>query len=320
MISASDFSKKQIIVFYPAHGDKMAFSNDNIIIRDGEGTAKFQSTCYRLFAIFVIGDTSITTGLIKRSKKFGFSICLFSNSLKLYEVIGSRTEGNTLLHMHQYQMSDIDIGQRIIENKISNQKSALNKIRNKTEDNKKAIRSLDNYRKRLVDVKMPLLSILGIEGSASKIYFQEIFDNAEWNGRKPRIKVDYINSTLDIGYTLLFNVIDALLNIYGFDTYYGVLHRCFYMRKSLVCDLIEPFRPIIDITVRKGINLRQIQSDDFVKYDNKMQLKWENSARYTELFMKAILEYKDDIFIYVQNYYRNFMKGQSVEEYKDFLV
>ena len=59
--------------------------------------------------------------------------------------------------------------------------------------------------------------------------------------------------TLDIGYTMLFNIVDAMLQIYGFDTYYGVFHRCFYMRKSLVCDIMEPMRPIIDYEIRKAI-------------------------------------------------------------------
>lgn len=36
--------------------------------------------------------------------------------------------------------------------------------------------------------------------------------------------------------------------------------------------------------------------------------------------MKAILEYKDDIFLYVQQYYRYFMKRRSVEEIPIFLL
>lgn len=53
------------------------------------------------------------------------------------------------------------------------------------------------------------------------------FDNVQWNGRKPRIKSDYVNVVLDIGYTMLFNIVDAMLQVYGFDTYYGVFHKCF---------------------------------------------------------------------------------------------
>ncbi|MDD6919809.1 MAG: type V CRISPR-associated endonuclease Cas1 [Eubacteriales bacterium] len=309
MISKLDFQYKQILIYYPYAGDKISYKNDNIVIRDKDNKIKYQSTCYRLFALFVVGDTTITTGLIRRSKKFGFSICLFSAGMKLYEVIGSKMEGNTLLRKKQYDYNDLIIGQKIVANKIQNQIAALNQIRNKSIITKKSIYYLKENLKSIESNELELLTILGIEGNASKIYFREIFDDVDWIGRKPRIKCDYINSTLDIGYTILFNVIDAITNIYGFDTYYGVLHRCFYMRKSLICDLMEPLRPLIDYCVRKGINLDKIKEDDFERIGNRVVLKWKESSKYTSMFMGEILKHKEEIFLYIQGYYRKFMKG-----------
>ena len=46
------------------------------------------------------------------------------------------------------------------------------------------------------------------------------------------------------------------------------------MRKSLVCDIMEPIRPIIDYEVRKAINLGQCKIDDFEKYDEHWCLKY----------------------------------------------
>lgn len=60
---------------------------------------------------------------------------------------------------------------------------------------------------------MDYLSVMGIEGNAAKVYFPRMFDNVSWNGRKPRIKSDYLNVTLDIGYTMLFNIVDAMLQV-----------------------------------------------------------------------------------------------------------
>ncbi len=319
MMSRNDFAKKQILVFCPAKGDLMAFRNDNILIKDKDNKVKYQSTCYQLFAVFVIGHTTITTGLIQRAYKFGFSICLFSMGLKLYSVIGGRLEGNTLLRKKQYEYQSLELGQRIIYNKIVNQQRALKSLRKKTIDCKRTIRRLDELAKSLTVGTLPLLSILGVEGSASKIYFAEMFAFANWKGRKPRIKPDYINSALDIGYTVLFNVIDAVTGIYGFDTYYGVLHKCFYMRKSLICDLMEPFRTIIDMTVRKGINLRQIKEEDFEEVNGKYVLKYEKSSEYTALFLGAIMETKEELFLYIQGYYRKFMKSANVDEFPMFL-
>ena len=63
MLNANDFSKKQIIFLIPKDGDKLTFSNDNIVVKDKNGKIKYQSTCYRLFMLCIVGNVSITSGL-----------------------------------------------------------------------------------------------------------------------------------------------------------------------------------------------------------------------------------------------------------------
>lgn len=152
--------------------------------------------------ICVIGNISITSGLIQRSKKFGFSICLMSTTFKVYEVLGARMEGNTLLRTHQYAYQDNEIGRKIEQNKIVNQRNALKKIRSKNEYVKEGVGLLNEMVEKL-DATQDYLTIMGVEGNAAKVYFPRMFDCANWNGRKPRIKSDYLNVTLDIGYTML---------------------------------------------------------------------------------------------------------------------
>jgi CRISPR-associated protein Cas1 len=199
-----------------------------------------------------------------------------------------------------------------------NQRKVLMDFRNKNEWIKEGVEKLDNLIINLQESEMDLYQILGIEGSAARTYFPRVFDNVKWNGRKARIKCDYVNASLDIGYTILFNIVDALLNAYGFDEYYGVLHKCFYMRKSLVCDLMEPMRPIVDYATRKAINLKQIKEDDFQIYNHRYVLNWNKSPDYTHMYLKAILEHKEDIFLYIQGYYRAVMKNKDISEYPVF--
>jgi CRISPR-associated protein Cas1 len=165
-----------------------------------------------------------------------------------------------------------------------------------------------------------LNSILGIEGTASKIFFNFWFKGIPWYGRKPRAKTDFLNTTLDIGYTFLFSYIEALLNLYGFDIYQGVYHRNFYQRKSLVCDIIEPFRCIIDKAVRNALGLRQLKADDFVVRQDKWYLKNEKNKEYARWLMESILEHKEEIFLYVQKYYRCFMRQKAISEYPVFKI
>ena len=137
-------------------------------------------------------------------------------------------------------------------------------------------------------------------------------------GRIPKIKPDFVNSTLDIGYTILFNIIDCMLNLYGFDTYRGVYHREFYMRKSLSCDMMEPFRPLIDWQVRKAINLGQCKIEHFNECNGRYLLDIRHNKDYIAFLMKPLLDNKEEIFRYFQSYYRSFMKQKNISDFPKF--
>ena len=92
----------------------------------------------------------------------------------------------------------------------------------------------------------------------------------------------------------------------------------FRHRKSLVCDLEEPFRPIVDAAILKAMNLGQVSKKDFWKNQSQYILPWKNSQKYISLILEAIMEYKNEIFIYLQGYYRAFMRDKPAEEFPVF--
>ncbi|MDE0119028.1 MAG: type V CRISPR-associated endonuclease Cas1 [Bdellovibrionales bacterium] len=318
MLSTPDFREKQIILALLSHGDKLSFKNDNIIITDENKKIKHQSTCYRLFSLFVVGHLSITTGLLQRAKKFGFSIVFMNHSLKPYAYWNASAEGNVLLRKKQYNYDSLDIANRLVHNKIHNQVQVLQKIRNKESKLKDTITLLKRYKEKLDTQEMSLHEILGLEGIASKIYFQVLFKDCGWIARRPRAKMDMTNCLLDIGYTLLFNFIEGLINLYGFDIYKGVYHKEFYQRKSLVCDLIEPFRPLIDYRIRKAYKLNQIKPKDFILSQGQYRIFGKKSLPYLAFFIETILLNKKEMFKYTQSYYRSFIRNKSVVEYPYF--
>lgn len=319
MMSSPDFKFKQVVFAFFSKGEKLSFKNDNVVIKDKDDQVIYQVSCYRVFALFIIGHTTITSGLIERANKFKFPIVLMNQSFKRYGFLSSATNGNTALKRKQYQVDELIIGKAIIQNKVSNQLQLLKGIRNKDNALKDEIKMMKTYLQELDD-DHDLKSILGIEGSASRIYFRHVFDTLNWSARRPRVKHDSVNCLLDIGYTLLFNLIEAMLDIYGFDTYVGVLHREFYMRKSLVCDMIEPFRPIVDGKIRKMYHLGQVDEKDFHIRKGTYNLSWQKSPKYVNLMMEEILSYKMELFLYIQGYYRAFMKDKAIEDYPRFVI
>lgn len=291
--------------------------NDNIVIKNEEDKIILQNSCYRIFSLWIIGSITITSGVLERSKKFAFSIYLFNYSFKCYGVWASVTEGNFLLREKQYFFKSILVAQLLIENKIKNQIIQLKSIRSKNTTQKTNIELLEKYVTHLTDCDS-IQSIMGIEGVASRLYFEAWFWDMEWNGRKPRAKRDILNVLMDIGYTYLFNIVESMLNLYGFDLYKGVLHQNFYQRKSLVCDIVEPFRVIIDRKLKNAYNLSQINEEDFIKQKGQYLLKYEKSKIYTQWMVGCVLEHKEDIFIFVQQYYRWLIKNKSINDFPKF--
>ena len=320
MMSKPDYMCKQTVFVFASDGDRISLSNDNLVVTGPDGRTKLQSSCYRISSLFVIGNMTVTTPLIRSASKFGFPIVLMTTTFRVYNVIGHRTEGNTELRRLQYSYDSLDIARRIVANKISNQAATL---RRQTEHDRVAMSAAERMDALAEDAEGwdgDLRGLMGIEGTASKAYFKGNFNTVEWRGRKPRIKSDHVNSTLDIGYTMLFNMIDSMLNLYGFDTYVGVYHREYYMRKSLTCDIMEPFRPLIDWTVRKAVNLGQCKPEHFNVVNGRYLLDIRHNKDYVSFLMKPLLESREEMFVYVQRYYRFFMGRRSCSECPEFRI
>lgn len=311
MLSEPNFLARKIVVINFNQGQKISFLNDNLIVKNKEGKIILQYTCHKIFIIYIVGGFSVTTGLIERGRKFGISFVFLTGGYKFYESIPYKSRGNTILVSRQYKTSiDFEIGQKIVENKIINQKNALQSLRKYKDAIDLIDKNLDKLSKPIEDLTI----LMGIEGTAAKIYFNRVFDVLQWKGRQPRVKKDIVNLLLDLGYTILFNYIDALVSMYGFDTYKGNLHQEFYNRKSLICDLIEPFRVIIDLKIRKMHNLKQISENDFIVQKGRYMINYKSDMNYSVELAKEINNHSICIFRYIKSYYRWFMTSDDINK------
>ena len=201
--------------------------------------------------------------------------------------------------------------------KVLNQKTALSKTRKKDCNTVDAIKQCDAALDTLPDVD-EYNQLMGLEGTVAKTYFSAYYQLQNWKGRHPRMKSDVLNVTLDIGYSILFNFMESFIRMFGFDLYVGVYHRLWFKRKSLVCDLMEPFRCIIDHAVLLAFNRKQFSEKDFTLIKQEYHLKYEKCADYYRVFYDELIARKMDIFKFVQQYYRCFMGCKSVKEYPIF--
>ena len=321
MISQKDYSEKQILFLESSKFKKLKFINFNICFYDDENKKVIlKHSCYKIFLIFIVGDISITSVLIKNCKKFHIPIIFLNYNLKPYFYISIENKGNFLLREKQYLCKkDLELSKHIIINKAENQLFLLEDIRYKTIKDKLAVDKI-KYFIGLIEKVKDSKELLGIEGNISKLFFQNYFKNCNFKFRRAKTREDPINLLFDIGYHYLFNFIEANLEFYGFDVFFGFYHKLFYQRKSLVCDMIEPFRCIIDRKIKKGFNLKQIDLNDFEIKKNQYYIKKEFNKKYSSFFLKEIISYKNEIFFYIKNYYSCFLKDQNIEEYQKFIL
>ena len=313
MLSFPDFKEKQILFVKAGQNggnEKIKINNENIAyLKDGKIIN--QLSAHKVFALFIIGEASVTTGLIKKCRELGVSLFLLKNNFEVYGKVIAEAEGNYLLRQRQYGLNEakeLVLAKNVVKNKLLNQLALL-------KQNNLIISNEVEAKEKIIQQKISLAAsgkeLLGLEGAFTKEYFAAFFKEMNWHKRLPRTKVDITNLLMDIGYTFLFNFIEAMLALYGFDAYKGFYHKLFFQRKSLACDLMEPFRCLIDKQIVKAYHLKQINEKDFKLEKGRYFLPFDKQQKYIKLFLDGLMDYKEGIFIYVYDFYRCLMNDDK---------
>ncbi len=153
-------------------------------------------------------------------------------------------------------------------------------------------------------------SIMGIEGSGGRIYFEAISfimpDRYKFDGRSRNPAKDEFNALLNYTYGILYSMVEKACIIAGLDPYVGIIHTDNYNKKSLVFDLIENFRIWADETVIKLFAGRDVKQECFDKLENGFTLNKEGKA----LLITAFNAFMDESIRYSG---RNIRRGDIIQ-------
>ncbi len=83
------------------------------------------------------------------------------------------------------------------------------------------------------------------EGHAAKVYFNALFGKSF-----SRSDDNYINAALNYGYSLILSTFNREVVCCGYLTQLGIFHDNMFNQYNLSCDLMEPFRPLVDWRVK----------------------------------------------------------------------
>lgn len=322
MFTNKDIEYRTIFVINCFEKRAMRVSCGELLIEDVSQEKKVVITkvpFQKILALFIIGHLTITTPLIEKCKQNNIAVVVMKANLRPVFFYADAADANYLLRKRQYLLSpnDITIAKHLMYDKFSNQLELLRRTRKK---DKKTTDAEEMAKKSIEELKniYDYSELMGTEGRLAKAFFAAYFQQNKWRSRMPRTKIDPINVTLDIGYSILFNFIEAFAKMFGFDVYCGVYHRLWFKRKSLICDLMEPFRCIIDHAVRNAFNRGQFSEEDFELKKNEYFLDPKLSMEYYKVFYNALIVHKQEIFKYLQTYYRCFMRNAGISEYPHF--
>ena len=122
------------------------------------------------------------------------------------------------------------IWKEIIKEKIKNQSIVLNLV------DKSVAEQLKQYIYQVEEG-----DISNREGHAAKVYFNNVFGNGF-----VRNSNDIRNVFLNYGYSILLSQFNKTIIAKGYLTQLGIHHKNATNPFNLSCDLMEPFRPIVD--------------------------------------------------------------------------
>ena len=140
------------------------------------------------------------------------------------------------------------------------------------------------------------------EGHAAKVYFNVLFGKSF-----VRNDNDSINAALNYGYAILLSTINKEVISNGYLTQLGIHHKNEFNEFNLSCDLMEPFRVLVD-------NFVYFNQDR--EFNANYKLDIVNILNNTYKYQNKNYTLKDIISLYVKNTLNNI---ENIDEYKGFI-
>ena len=265
----------------------------------------------------LLGNIQVTTQAIQVLCEAEIPIAYFSMGGWFYGITQGLGVKNIFLRREQFRLADVPgfclrLARALVAGKIANQRTLLQ--RNHVEPPAGVLAQMKCLQQETERVES-LESLLGLEGNAARLYFENFAgmvkvggreaeaggpERAEGNGAGPRTAAcsdgglsfdftnrnrrpprDPVNALLSLAYSLLAKDLTIVTQAVGFDPYLGYYHQPRFGRASLALDLMEPFRPLIaDSAVLSAINTRMVGLDDFLRTGNAVSLTADGRKKF----------------------------------------
>jgi len=269
-------------LYVNTQGFKVGKSGEVLQVKDKEKTVQ-EVRIGEVCQVNLLGNIQISTQAVQSLCEAGVPVTYFSMGGYFYGITTGLNTKNVALRRSQFRLADsewfpLSLARALVAGKIRNQRTMLQ--RNHVEPKKPSLIGMKALAERGEQAEN-LESLLGIEGSAARLYFEEFAGmikpsdepdssaggfSFDFDGRNRRPPRDPVNALLSLAYSMLAKDLTIACYAVGFDPYMGFYHQLRHGRPALALDLMEPFRPLIaDSAVLSAVNTKMVTERDFIR-------------------------------------------------------
>lgn len=297
------------------YGVSINLKQNQVVLKDGANDITGKSEKEEWFVTKIPYEKIVISG-----KGYVSTEAIKLLSEKNINVILTDTYGNPVSYMNhimdsstatKYRMGQYDtfrdpvkvkyLRKWILTAKLDSQIRFLDSL--KRRDLREGISKLVRYKQNIENLH-DRREMLTLESRCGLIYFRNYaklipsryqFDSRHGGGlvMLNRYAGDIINALLNYGYTVLAGEITKFVNGLGLDAYYGFYHKSHSSFQSLVYDIIEPFRWLVEYAVYKLSNHQQyhytIKKKEYTwTREGKVVMDSSLIRRFLELFERKL--------------------------------
>jgi len=274
-------------------GSYLRKKEGNFLVKTDDQT--FEVSAKKVQSIMITTSAYLSTDAIKLAMDNNIDVIFLDEFGDPFgRVWHSKLGSTTLIRRKQLEIANdekgLDLAKEWVITKMDHQIDFLNRLKNsrpqKEEELETYISTLGEIRQKMdglggtIDEKRG--NMMGLEGAAGKTYFDALSfimpDRFKFSGRSRMPAKDEFNCLLNYGYGVLYSMVEKACIIAGLDPYVGIIHTDHYNKKSLVFDLIEMFRHLVDETVVYMFSQRKVKKEYFDEIKNGLTLNKDGKA------------------------------------------
>ncbi|MCA9192767.1 MAG: CRISPR-associated endonuclease Cas1 [Planctomycetales bacterium] len=277
------------------YGTSLRRRGERFVISHRSRPQPIELAASKVQSVVIASSIHLTSGVIELAAQHDIDICFLSKDGQPYSRVWQSRLGSTAaIRRAQLCAADDDVGaatvSQWIAKKLENQQRFLTQLQSKrpqgTDAFDTALRLLPDTVQKLLQLSGTVTekraSIMGLEGAAGRVYFECLSklmpSEYPFSGRSRRPAVDPFNAMLNYAYGVLYSQVERAQILAGLDPQIGFLHTDNYNKRSLVFDMIEPFRIIAEKSTVLLFTGRRVKREFFREVPGGIELAPEGRA------------------------------------------